>query len=256
MERMGKSARGTNRKLVLEQIQEFHSTFTSIPERPGTKDNYSYFQLFTSSYIQDADLLIVTMDFFDLYNGIISKSYLEKQKKRASKTLQGDIEEKISRLEPGKPSREGHHSLAKMSLTSVRNKAAYYLVLSILDLISSAGVRVPRKTGKTGEDKSKREPVKRIHKTFQDLIEGNTLLKHRLSMAKSDNDRNKILRRTFEDAYEYLREHTRIHEYYKDLHIDEEKMIPSITDVKKGVSFRCTHKGKVESPSEIPPSDK
>jgi len=251
MERMGKSARGTNRKAVLEQIQEFHSTFTSIPKRPGTKDNCSYFQLFTSSYIQDADLLLVTMDFFDLYNGIISKSYLEKQKKRASKALKGDIEEKIAKLEPGKPSREGHHSLARMSLTSVRNKAAYYLVLSILDLISSAGVRVTKKPKKDGTVKPK--PV---HKTFQDIIEGNTLLKHRLSMAKSDKNRNTILSRTFKDAYEYLREHTRIYKYYKDLQIEEENMIPSMTDVKKGASFRCTHKGKVESPSEIPPSDK
>jgi len=141
-------------------------------------------------------------------------------------------------------------------LTSVRDKTAYYLVLSILDLISSAGVRVPRKTKQSGESKPKREPVKRIHKTFQDLIEGNTVLKHRLSTAKSDKDRNTILSRTFKDAYEYLKKHTRLYEYYKDLHIDEEKMIPSMTDVKKGASFRCTHKGKVESPSEIPPSGK
>ena len=128
------------------------------------------------------------------------------------------------------------------------------MVLSILDLISSAGVRVPKKPGKDGENKANREPVKRIHKKFQDLIEGSTVLKHRLSRAKSDKDRNTILSRTFKDAYEYLREHTRIYEYYKDLRIDES--IPSMTDVKKGLSFRCTHKGKVESPSEIPPSDK
>lgn len=253
MDKMGKSARGKNKKSILADIRRFGSTFAAVPTRPGLKDNYSYFSIFSSTYYQDTDLLMVSMDFFDLLNGTISKNYLESRKRRAGKALNGEIEEKIAKLEPGKPSREGHHSLAKMSLTSVRNKTAYYLVLSILDLISSAGVRVSRKSG---ESKSKREPVKRIHKTFQDLIEGNTVLQHRLSMAKSDNDRNTILSRTFKDAYEYLREHTRIYEYYKDLHIDEEKMIPSITDVKKGASFRCTHKGKIESPSEILPSDK
>jgi len=256
MTRMEKNGRGMGKEKILEKIRELNTTWTAIPNKPDEKRDRSFYWLMSASYNEKTDLLLVTMDFFLLYNGTVARSFLQQVKKRAGKSLKGDIDERIAKLEQGKPSREGHHSLAMMSLSSVKNKAAYYLVLSILDLISSAGVRVPRKTKQSGDSKPKREPVKRIHKTFQDLIEGNTVLKHRLSMAKSDNDRNKTLSRTFKKAYEYLREHTRIYEYYKDLHIDEEKMIPSMTDVKKGASFRCTHKGKIESPSEVPPSDK
>jgi len=249
MTRMEKNGRGMGKEKILEKIRELNTTWTALPKKPDEKRDRSFYWLMSASYNEKTDILLVTMDFFLLYNGTVARSFLQQVKKRAGKALKGDIDERIARLEPGKPSREGHHSLAKMSLTSRRNKAAYYLVLSILDLISSAGVSVPRKPKNKDQATPKREPVKRINKTFQSLIEGNTVLEHKLSMAKSDKDRNTILSRTFKDAYEYLREHTRIYEYYKDLHIDEEKMIPSMTDVKKGASFRCTHKGKIESPS-------
>lgn len=234
MNRMGKNARGKSRDEILKKMGALSNAWAVFPDKPNERKSRSFYQLMGLSYDEDTDILLVTMDFFLLYNGRITREYWKRKQKYLSKKQQSLIPEAIEAKE-GQIRRDGHHSLARMSLSSVRNKSAYYLVLSILELISGAGVSV-----------SKSKPEKDVHKKVQDLIRDNPILRDRLERAGDSNSKkNVILRRAFSDAYEYLREHTRIYEYYKDLKIDE-TFKPSWTDVEKGASLMITHRGKAE----------
>ena len=75
--------------------------------------------------------------------------------------------------------------------------------------------------------------------SFRTLINDAPLLRGRIKSYKSQNDKNKALRRAFEKAYQLIKAKTDAGEYFIDLHIPE--IIPTMSTLDDLLTI--THHG-------------
>ena len=119
---------------------------------------------------------------------------------------------------------EAHHSyLVKTSIAKERNKRAAEIVRIVCVLIEEAGSNTP-------------------HISAQTILNRHAELAQALAAMNDVSNQNRLLRTTFQKAWELLRTQTRLEEVYKGIKFPSKADYPTMATLDK--SFNFPHQGK------------
>ena len=119
-----------------------------------------------------------------------------------------------------------HSTLIKPSIVKARNKRAAEIVDVVVKLIEQTG------------------PNGTPHISAENIIDRCPYLEVSLRCCELDRDRNRLLKKTFQTAWQYLEEYTLLKEVYKDIEFPTE--IPVMKHLSNTV-FAFPHKGKIKN---------
>lgn len=142
---------------------------------------------------------------------------LERKNKIEGKTKKGELYEYEAPY---------NNRLVHSSIANERNKTAVELVYLITTGLLQRGKTPDAKTWAREKAKMADPALVSYSISFRTLINDAPLLRGRIKSYKSQNDKNKALRRAFEKAYQLIKAKTDAGEYFIDLHIPE--IIPTM----------------------------
>ena len=155
---------------------------------------------------------------------------LERKNKIEGKTKKGELYEYEAPY---------NNRLVHSSIANERNKTAVELVYLITTGLLQRGKTPDAKTWAREKAKMADPALVSYSISFRTLINDAPLLRGRIKSYKSQNDKNKALRRAFEKAYQLIKAKTDAGEYFIDLHIPE--IIPTMSTLDDLLAI--THHG-------------
>ena len=155
---------------------------------------------------------------------------LERKNKIEGKTKKGELYEYEAPY---------NNRLVHSSIANERNKTAVELVYLITTGLLQRGKTPDAKTWAREKAKMADPALVSYSISFRTLINDAPLLRGRIKSYKSQNDKNKALRRAFEKAYQLIKAKTDAGEYFIDLHIPE--IIPTMSTLDDLLTI--THHG-------------
>ena len=155
---------------------------------------------------------------------------LERKNKIEGKTKKGELYEYEAPY---------NNRLVHSSIANERNKTAVELVYLITTGLLQRGKTPDAKTWAREKAKMADPALVSYSTSFRTLINDAPLLRGRIKSYKSQNDKNKALRRAFEKAYQLIKAKTDAGEYFIDLHIPE--IIPTMSTLDDLLTI--THHG-------------
>ena len=155
---------------------------------------------------------------------------LERKNKIEGKTKKGELYEYEAPY---------NNRLVHSSIANERNKTAVELVYLITTGLLQRGKTPDAKTWAREKAKMADPALVSYSISFRALIKDAPLLRGRIKSYKSQNDKNKALRRAFEKAYQLIKAKTDAGEYFIDLHIPE--IIPTMNTLDDLLTI--THHG-------------
>lgn len=217
---MGIDPRNQN---AAEIMRKLHSFENCVGVMPGTG---IIAKLFSIIEINSADN---TMTFAVPYIFRLIDE-LERKNKIEGKTKKGELYEYEAPY---------NNRLVHSSIANERNKTAVELVYLITTGLLQRGKTPDAKTWARDRAKFTDQLLVSYGVSFRTLINDAPLLRGRIKSYKSQNDKNKALRRAFEKAYQLIKAKTDAGEYFIDLHIPE--IIPTMNTLDDLLTI--THHG-------------
>ena len=193
-----------------EIMRKLHSFENCVGVMPGTG---IIAKLFSIIEINSADN---TMTFAVPYIFRLIDE-LERKNKIEGKTKKGELYEYEAPY---------NNRLVHSAIANERNKTAVELVYLITTGLLQRGKTPDAKTWAREKAKMADPALVSYSTSFRTLINDAPLLRGRIKSYKSQNDKNKALRRAFEKAYQLIKAKTDAGEYFIDLHIPE--IIPTM----------------------------
>ena len=217
---MGIDPRNQN---AAEIMRKLHSFENCVGVMPGTG---IIAKLFSIIEINSADN---TMTFAVPYIFRLIDE-LERKNKIEGKTKKGELYEYEAPY---------NNRLVHSSIANERNKTAVELVYLITTGLLQRGKTPDAKTWARDRAKFTDQLLVSYGVSFRTLINDAPLLRGRIKSYKSQNDKNKALRRAFEKSYQLIKAKTDAGEYFIDLHIPE--IIPTMNTLDDLLTI--THHG-------------
>lgn len=206
-----------------EIMRKLHSFENCVGVMPGTG---IIAKLFSIIEINSADN---TMTFAVPYIFRLIDE-LERKNKIEGKTKKGELYEYEAPY---------NNRLVHSAIANERNKTAVELVYLITTGLLQRGKTPDAKTWAREKAKMADPALVSYSISFRTLINDAPLLRGRIKSYKSQNDKNKALRRAFEKAYQLIKAKTDAGEYFIDLHIPE--IIPTMSTLDDLLTI--THHG-------------
>lgn len=197
-------------------IDHYHNMVGVIHEMVNGKMRTSYYQVLTFQYYDAKENSIAfTSPYMNRVIELVHKASIVKDRK-GNPVLKKNGEPKLL---------PAHSFLLKPSLQAQRNDTAADNVQIIVTMIEQAGDSLPRIRAST-------------------IIERNPQLQEKLN---TSTRKGQLLKRTFTNTWEYLRDHTRLTEVYKDIQLPDPNNPANIPTPKTlNMVFSFPHNGKKE----------
>ena len=204
---------------IMRKLQSFENC---VGVMPGTGIIAKLFSIIEINAADDT-MTFAAPYIFRLIDELESKNKIER------KTKDGDYEY----IAPY------HNMLVYSTIANERNKTAVELVYLITTGLLQRGKTPDAKTWARDRAKFTDPLLVSYGISFRTLINDAPLLRGRIKSYKSQNDKNKALRRAFEKAYQLIKAKTDAGEYFIDLHIPE--IIPTMNTLDDLLTI--THHG-------------